>query len=221
MPSKPDRNSFPKFYPILDAGLLSVRAWDMAAFARELRAAGIELLQYRDKQGSDEQVLQSAAVLREIFADTRTSLILNDRAGLLSQSKFDGVHVGQQDLAPASVRGLVGQQAIVGVSTHTMQQVAIADATDCDYVAYGPIFATASKANPDPVVGLDGLRAARRATKKPLVAIGGITRSNGRAVIDVGADSIAVISELLPQPGPIDASTVRQIAEEFLALLMI
>lgn len=220
MPSKPDQNNFPKFYPIVDAGLLSARVWDMAAFARELRAAGIELLQYRNKQGNDEQILQGTAILREIFAGTRTFLILNDRADLLAQTKFDGVHVGQQDLDPVSAREMVGQQAIVGVSTHTVEQVAIADATDCDYVAYGPVFVTSSKANPDPVVGLEGLHAARLATNKPLVAIGGITHANCRAVMDAGADSVAVISALLPQPGQADPATVCQIAEEFLALLM-
>lgn len=216
MRSKFNRNHFPKFYPILDAGLLTTHASDMAVFAGQLRAAGIELLQYRNKEGSDQQILQGAATLREIFANTHTSLILNDRTDLLKQSGFDGTHVGQLDLSPVAARRIVGEDTIIGVSTHTLEQIAAADITDCDYIAYGPVFWTASKSNPDPVVGLHGLRAARLVTNKPVVAIGGITRQNCLSVLGAGADSVAVISELFPRDG---AGTVQQIAEEFLALL--
>ena len=188
----------------------------MAAFAKQLYAAGVELLQFRNKEGSDRQILQGVAILRGIFANTRTSLILNDRADLLKQSGFDGIHVGQLDLSPAAARSIVSENAILGVSTHTLDQIAAADATDCDYIAYGPVFATNTKANPDPVVGLHGLRAARLATNKPVVAIGGITRQNCRSVLDAGADSVAVISDLFPLD---TAITAQQIAEEFLALL--
>ncbi|HUZ03746.1 MAG TPA: thiamine phosphate synthase [Acidobacteriaceae bacterium] len=219
MQARFNRNTFPKLYPIVDAGLLAARSWNVAAFAAELRAAGVQMLQYRNKQGSEQQLLQDTAAIRAIFSGTTTHLILNDRADLLQQTRFHGVHIGQQDLAPEAARAIAGQQAIVGVSTHTLEQMAAADATDCDYIAYGPVFATASKANPDPVVGMEGLRAARRVTSKPLVAIGGITRQNCRAVMAAGADSIAVISELFPREGQSGATTVRQIAEEFLALL--
>jgi len=212
MSSKPDRKSFPrrkpfpKFYPILDAGQLQARAWDISAFAKELRAAGVELL-------------DDAAQICAVFAETNAELIFNDRADLVAPARFHGVHVGQQDMTPAAARAIVGGEAIIGVSTHTLEQVAAAEATDCDYIAYGPIFATASKANSDPVVGLEGLRNARRATCKPLVAIGGITLANCRAVMDAGGDSIAVISELFPRQDGLDAPTVRQIAESFRALL--
>lgn len=217
--SKSNPKRCPKFYPILDAGLLAVRGVEISFFADEMRAAGVEWMQYRNKQGSEAQMLRDAAALLALFADAPTRLILNDRVDLVAQSGFHGVHVGQQDLAPTAARGAVGATAILGVSTHTLEQIAAADATDCDYIAYGPIFATASKNHPDPVVGLEGLRAARRATSKPLVAIGGITRAHCRAVVDAGADSIAVISDLFPRQEPCGAGSIQKIAEEFLALL--
>ena len=164
-------------------------------------------------------MLDDAAQICAVFAETNAELIFNDRADLVAPARFHGVHVGQQDMTPAAARAIVGGEAIIGVSTHTLEQVAAAEATDCDYIAYGPIFATASKANSDPVVGLEGLRNARRATCKPLVAIGGITLANCRAVMDAGGDSIAVISELFPRQDGLDAPTVRQIAESFRALL--
>ena len=199
MPSQFHTTHVPKLYPILDVGLLAARGVEISLYAKALRAAGVDWLQYRNKQGSDAGILRDAHLLRAIFADTPTRLILNDRADLVAQAKFHGVHVGQSDMATAAARGHIGELAILGVSTHTLEQIAVADATGCDYIAYGPIFATVSKDNPDPVVGLEGLRAARLATNKPLVAIGGITRANCRSVLDSGADSIAIISELLPR----------------------
>ncbi len=217
--SKSNPKRCPKFYPILDVDLLAACGMEISFFAEELRAAGVEWMQYRNKQGRDAQMLRDAAALLALFADAPTRLILNDRVDLMAQSGFHGIHVGQQDASPSAARGELGATAILGVSTHTLEQIVAADATDCDYIAYGPIFATASKNNPDPVVGLAGLRAARRATRKPLVAIGGITRAHCRAVMDAGADSIAVISDLFPRQEPCGAGSIHKIAEEFLALL--
>jgi thiamine-phosphate pyrophosphorylase len=221
MSSNPDRNAWPKLYPILDANLLLARAVDIASFAKGLRAAGVEVLQYRNKQGSDAEIVRDAATLRAVFAGTTAQLILNDRADLVVQAGADGVHVGQQDIAPAAARSSVGPRRRVGVSTHTLEQIVAANATDCDYIAYGPVFATTTKENPDTVVGLEGLRAARHVTNKPLVAIGGIIRANCQAVMDAGADSIAVISDLFPPEDKAQAleMTVQQRAEQFLALL--
>ena len=137
--------------------------------------------------------------------------IMNDRADLCQAADFDGVHVGQNDLSPESVRKIVGPDRWLGVSTHNPEQLREADLTSADYLAIGPVFATSSKQRPDPVVGLEGVRCARELTRKPLVAIGGITRANARSVIDAGADSVAVISDLLRDP--------RKSAEEFLAIL--
>lgn len=213
------RMSFPRLYAIVDMELLSTRRLKLATFAKELREAGVECIQYRNKQGSDQTMLQDAAILRGIFpANGKARFLLNDRADLALLAGLDGVHVGQEDLAPEDARIIVGESAWVGVSTHVPQQVIEADKTSCDYVAFGPIFATASKLNPDPEVGLTGLKAARSLTSKPLVAIGGITRENVNAVMDAGADSVAVISGLLPQIGDCHPQQAQQIAEEFLEL---
>ncbi|MHB1958240.1 MAG: thiamine phosphate synthase [Acidobacteriaceae bacterium] len=211
-----------RLYPILDIDLLAARSLDVALVAAEWRAAGITLLQYRNKQGRAREMLRDAALLREIFpASGDVRLIFNDQPDMVLLSGFDGVHVGQRDVAAGDARKIVGSTRWVGVSTNSAEQVMEADRTSCDYIAYGPIFPTASKLNPNPTVGLAGLKAARALTAKPLVAIGGITRKNCRSVIDAGADSLAVISDLLPSShnGNADVENPRRLAEEFLALL--
>jgi thiamine-phosphate pyrophosphorylase len=139
-------------------------------------------------------------------------LILNDWARLAVETGFDGVHVGQTDMNPAEARRIMGAERIVGVSTHNAMQLRAADGQPVDYVAFGPVFATASKQNPDPMVGLDGLRMARALTKKPLVAIGGITAANAGDVWAAGADSVAVISALFSA-----GSDPARLAKAFLA----
>ena len=136
---------------------------------------------------------------------------MNDRSDLCLAAEFDGVHIGQDDLSPEAARRIIGPERWLGVSTHNPQQVTEADKTSADYIAVGPVFATGSKANPDPAISLAGVSQARALTRKPLVAIGGITRENCRSVIDAGADSVAVISDLIREP--------RKSAEEFLRIL--
>jgi thiamine-phosphate pyrophosphorylase len=199
----------PRLYPIVDASCFREYAGLFAA-AEELVAAGCTLLQYRDKSGNARQMLDQARELRARLGPS-VKLIMNDRADLCLAAAFDGLHIGQDDLSPESARRIIGPDRRLGVSTHNPEQLAEADKTSADYLAIGPVFATASKANPDPVVGLEGLRRARELTCKPLVAIGGITRANARSVIDAGADSVAVISDLLRDP--------RKSAEEFLKVL--
>ena len=138
-------------------------------------------------------------------------LIMNDRADLCLAADFGGVHIGQDDLSAESVRKIIGPDRWLGVSTHNPQQLREADLTSADYLAIGPVFATSSKERPDPVVGLEGVRRARALTRKPLVAIGGITRANAASVVEAGADSVAVISDLLKAP--------RKSAEEFFGIL--
>ncbi|MHB1673960.1 MAG: thiamine phosphate synthase [Acidobacteriaceae bacterium] len=211
-----------RLYPILDIDLLAARSLDVAYVAAEWRAAGVTLLQYRNKQGSAREMLRDAALLRELFpASGDVRLIFNDRPDLALLAGFDGVHVGQGDIPAEDARRIVGSVRWVGVSTNSAEQVIEADQTSCDYIAYGPIFPTASKLNPNPTVGLIGLKAARALTAKPLVAIGGITRKNCRSVLDAGADSLAVISDLLPAShnGNADVENPRRLTEEFLALL--
>jgi thiamine-phosphate pyrophosphorylase len=166
-------------------------------FAAQLQAGGLRWLQYRAKRLPARNACAHAWALRQAFPGLK--LIMNDRADLCLATDFDGVHVGQEDLWPEAVRGLIGSR-IVGVSTHNPEQVAEAAASPADYVAIGPVFSTGSKLNPDPVVGLEGVRRARQLTAKPLVAIGGITVENCREVRAAGADSVAIISALLDRP---------------------
>ncbi len=199
----------PRLYPIVDASCFREYAGLFAA-AEELVAAGCTLLQYRDKSGNARQMLDQARELRARLGPS-VKLIMNDRADLCLAADFVGLHIGQDDLSPESARRIIGPDRRLGVSTHNPEQLAEADKTSADYLAIGPVFETSSKVNPDPTVGLEGVRRARELTSKPLVAIGGITRSNARSIIDAGADSVAVISDLLRDP--------RKSAEEFLKVL--
>ncbi len=209
----------PALYAIVDASCFPNDA-SLFAFARELAASRVTLVQYRNKQGSAREMLAHARELKHIFSTSAQSssgqgssatkdvrLIMNDRADLCLAAGLDGVHVGQDDLSPGGARSVIGPECWLGVSTHNPEQVRAAEQTDATYIAVGPVFATASKAHPDPVIGLDGVRAARALTGKPLVAIGGITRANFRQVLAAGADSVAVIGDLLQDP--------RQAAKEF------
>jgi thiamine-phosphate pyrophosphorylase len=205
----------PRLYPILDAGVLTQAQISIETFARDLRDAGVRFLQYRDKDASDSQVLERAALLRSIFPFNDSCLILNDRVTLMNVARFDGVHVGQDDMSPAQARSMLGRAALIGVSTHNEQQLLLAGDDYADYLAIGPVFATSSKLNPDPLIGLEGVRNARQRTSHTLVAIGGITRSDCRVVLDAGADSVAVISDLLPRAG----KSTPQLVEEFLSAL--
>jgi thiamine-phosphate pyrophosphorylase len=208
-------NPVPRLYPIVDAAFFS-STQGLAAFAEELIAGGCTLLQYRNKSGNARLMLEQA---RELRRRCRTGvsdphvpkLIMNDRADLCLIAEFDGVHVGQEDLLPELVRGIIGSGRWLGVSTHNPEQVQEADRSSADYMAIGPVFSTSSKDRPDPVVGLEGVRRGRLLTRKPLVAIGGITRANAASVIEAGADSVAVISDLLREP--------RKSAEEFFRIL--
>ncbi len=198
----------PRLYAIIDAAFFP-DTLALLAFAGELRDTGVALFQYRNKTVNARQMLSHARELRRKLEGV--PLIMNDRADLCLAAGFDGVHVGQDDLSVEGVRRVVGEKLWVGISTHVPEQVEAAAATSADYVAVGPVFTTSSKANPDPVIGLEGVRVARSLTRKPLVAIGGITRENCRSVVEAGADSVAVISDLLDSP--------RQSAEEFLLQL--
>jgi thiamine-phosphate pyrophosphorylase len=179
-------------------------------FSQRQREVGHPMSEESTQDQNPHPKIANDAIL-EWGAQSGVWLIMNDRADLCLAADFDGVHVGQDDLSPESVRKIIGASRWLGVSTHNPEQVREADQTSADYIAIGPVFPTSSKENPDPMVGLEGIRCARELTRKPLVAIGGITRANARSVIDAGADSVAVISDLLRDP--------RKSAEEFLALL--
>jgi thiamine-phosphate pyrophosphorylase len=199
----------PRLYAILDARC-SRDATHLTAALGELSYAGVTLIQYRNKSGNARQMLDHARELRR-HVGSSVRLIMNDRADLCVAAEFDGVHLGQDDLSPESVRKIIGPNRWLGVSTHNPEQLVEAAKTSADYLAIGPVFATSSKDKPDPVVGLEGVRRARALTRKPLVAIGGITRANAASVIEAGADSVAVISDLIRDP--------RKSAEEFFRIL--
>jgi thiamine-phosphate pyrophosphorylase len=201
--------ALPRLYTIVDAGFFPATE-ALINFSEDLVAAGCTLLQYRNKSGNARVMLEQARALKHRLG-SRATLIMNDRADLCLAADFDGVHVGQDDLSPDSLRRIIGTARWMGVSTHNPEQLQKADQTSADYLAIGPVFSTSSKANPDPVVGLEGVRRARRLTSKPLVAIGGITRANAASVIAAGADSVSVISDLLLEP--------RKSAEEFFRIL--
>jgi thiamine-phosphate pyrophosphorylase len=200
---------FPRLYAIVDSSA-DESTQRLLAFADALAAGGCTLLQYRNKNGDARFILEQGRQLKKhLGASVR--LIMNDRADLCLAAKFDGVHVGQDDLSPELVRAIISPDRWLGVSTHNPEQLREGDLTTADYLAIGPVFSTSSKNNPDPVVGLEGVRQARQLTRKPLVAIGGITRANATSVIEAGADSVAVISDLLRDP--------RKSAEEFFRVL--
>ena len=192
------RAEFPALYPILDASCLAA-AEDRPAFLRRLveslAAVGIGILQYRNKTGDEAEILADARVMRAV-AREQMVLILNDWPELALSAGFDGVHVGQTDLSPDEARGIMGPAKFIGVSTHNEAQLRAADSQPVDYIAIGPVFATTTKQNPDPVVGFEGVRMARSLTQKTLVAIGGITLENAAIVRRAGADSVAVISAI-------------------------
>lgn len=189
----------PPLYVILDATSISLPA---AEIARQLAMAGVELIQYRDKRGSSLEIYETCQQLSRLLAPFPTRLIVNDRADVALLTDAGGVHVGQDDLPVAAARTVVGAGRWVGFSTHTLDQVRQADATDTDYIAFGPIFPTETKQAADPTVGVEGLRRARELTGKPLVAIGGIRLENAEQVWRAGADSVAVARDVISQPDP-------------------
>ena len=199
-------------YAIADVGMLQSRGISLRGYSEELRAAGVKLVQYRDKEADDEVALYRAEEIGQVFEGAGATLIVNDRADVMLLAGWDGVHVGQEDMSAEDARVIAGDGRIIGVSTHTMEQVWEAEQGVADYVAIGPVFPTHTKADAAPAVGLEGIRRARAMTTKPLVAIGGITRRNARAVLEAGADSVAVISGLL-----VDGETVEKVARDFLA----
>ena len=165
---------------------------------RKMVAGGARLIQLRDKDASAKELLQAAIACLKVTRAAGATLIINDRVDVALTSNADGVHLGQEDLGVEEAREILGDDKIIGISTHTIDQFLAAMETSANYIAVGPVYPTASKENPAPVVGLDLVREARKISDRPIVAIGGITPERAREVIDAGADSVAVISSLYP-----------------------
>ena len=189
--------TLPRFYPIVDTALLAQAGIAPAEMTRVLAGAGVGIAQFRHKDSYTRDMLTVAEETSAILQEAGVRCIINDRADIARILHADGVHLGQRDLSPRDVRGIVGNSMTIGLSAHNEEQLRAADSLPADYLAIGPIFATSSKRNPDPVVGIEQLARLRSLTKKPLVAIGGITRDNAREVIEAGADSVAVISDII------------------------
>jgi thiamine-phosphate pyrophosphorylase len=196
----------PKLYAITDTELSNCTHVEIV---ERLLAGGARLIQLRDKEASAREMFEAAQACVTLTRAAGATLLINDRVDIAIAADADGVHLGQDDLTVAEARALLGPQKIIGVSTHSLAQVEAALVTSANYIAVGPIFPTTTKANPDPVVGLELLRQARALTSLPLVAIGGITLATAAQVVGAGADSVAVISALYP------LSTSLSLAENF------
>lgn len=189
----------PRLYVILDAGLLTLPE---TSCARQLADAGVRLLQYRNKTASAGELQEASQKLSAELISRGVTFVVNDRADVAALAGASGVHVGQEDMGVGEARAVVGTSKLVGVSTHNRAQFEQALASSADYIAVGPIFPTSTKTNPDAVVGTELLRQVRPLTKKPIVAIGGITLERAAEVVRAGADSVAVIGDILRSPNP-------------------
>jgi len=187
----------PRFYPVLDTTLLRRRSLHALVTAEILINAGIRILQYRHKQDWTQLDYDEASRICALCNQAGVLFVLNDRADYAHLLK-SALHVGQDDLPPASARRIISDE-VMGFSTHNRHQLLRAAEEPVEYLSIGPIFSTTSKVNPDPVVGVDGLKALQSLTDKPLVAIGGITLMNTREVFAAGADSVAIVSGILPE----------------------
>jgi len=204
--------ALPRLYPILDTETLAARGLGLAVAAGAFLEGGAGILQIRHKGHWGREVFESARQVARLCREAGAQLVIDDRADFAALLDA-GLHVGQDDLPPRDARKVVGTEALIGFSSHNQQQLCAAGGEPVDYVALGPVFGTASKRNPDPVVGVDELRRLRPLIEKPLVAIGGITRENAAGVLRAGADSLAVISDLLPQNA--SARLLRERMEEW------
>lgn len=189
----------PRFYPILDTATLTQRGTALLAASRAFLDAGAGILQIRHKGHWSRDLFTEAEEAARLCREHKALLIVNDRVDL-AMLLDAGVHLGQDDLAPSEARRLLGPDRVIGVSTHNAEQLTAAAAEPVDYLAIGPIFPTISKESPSPVIGPEQIPSLRALARRPLVAIGGITRQNAQAVLNHGADSVAIISDLYPDP---------------------
>jgi thiamine-phosphate pyrophosphorylase len=206
----------PRVYPILDTESLDRRAIALETAAAAFLEGGAGILQIRHKRHWSRGFFESARTVAQLCREAGAALVVNDRADFAMLLEA-GLHVGQDDLPPRDARQLMGPDASIGFSSHNVNQLCAGGGEPVDYVAYGPVFATASKLNPDPVTGVEEIRQCRSLIEKPLVAIGGITQENALEVLRAGADSVAVIAGLLPDPAT--AHSLRERMEQWQQLV--
>jgi len=209
--------TIPRFYPILDVAAAGRHGFSIVLTASDILEAGAKILQFRHKGFFSRELFATLEEIGALCREAGAMLVVNDRADLARMLAVNGlragVHLGQDDLAPSLARRVTGDDALIGFSTHNERQLRDAQSEPADYFAFGPVFATVSKQNPDPVAGLDELKRLRTLVSRPFVAIGGITRERARSVFDAGADSVAVIGDLYPEVG-----RIRDRAAEWLAV---
>ncbi len=199
----------PRLYAITDYQLSNLAHEEIVQL---MLAGGARWIQLRDKEASAREMLEAARRCLALTREAGARLIVNDRVDIALTAEADGVHLGQGDLAVEEAREILGEKKIIGISTHSIEQVREALDTSADYIAVGPVYPTSTKANADPVVGLELVREARRLADRPLVAIGGITLDRAPEVIAAGADSVAVISALYPWPEKLDLTSRPDVA---------
>jgi thiamine-phosphate pyrophosphorylase len=205
----------PRIYPIVDTTTLDRLSFDPVHAAEALLDGGARILQFRHKGFWSRDVFAKAEKIAVLCRSASAAFIINDRADYAMLLRA-GLHLGQDDLFPADARKVVGEKAAVGFSTHNAEQMRSAKYEPVDYVAFGPVFGTASKERPDPTVGLEGLRTIRVLTQRPLVAIGGITQENAELCWRAGANSVAVIAGMFP--AECTPQSVRARIEEWMEL---
>jgi thiamine-phosphate pyrophosphorylase len=197
----------PRVYALTDVGLSGLSHAEQVEL---LSAGGATLVQLREKGMPAREFYHQAKEAVDVAARRGLQLIINDRVDVALAVGAQGVHLGQDDMPPEAARRLLGPGAVIGYSTHNIEQAIAATKLPIEYLAIGPIFATTTKSDTAPVLGLEGVRTVREAIGTfPLVAIGGITHANAREVIEAGADSVAVISALLSDPTRITEVTHR------------
>jgi thiamine-phosphate pyrophosphorylase len=208
--------TLPPLYPILDTATLQRRDFGPVEAAAAILEGGARILQLRHKGHFSRSLFAAAEQIAALCREASAQYIIDDRADIAALLGA-GLHLGQEDLSPVMARRVAGDDLRIGFSTHNDTQLRSAAAEPVDYLAIGPVLATGSKTNPDPVVGLEQLRYWRPRTNLPLVAIGGITRDNAQSVLDAGADSVAVIGDIYP--AELNRRTLRERIEEWQTLL--
>jgi thiamine-phosphate pyrophosphorylase len=200
----------PKVYPITDTHLSGLSHAEQVG---RLIEGGASLIQLRDKQAAPREFYREAESALKVARDHHARLIINDRVDIALALNADGVHLGQTDIPVEAARRLLGKEAIIGFSSHNIQQAKLATSFSVDYLAFGPVFQTSTKEKPDPVTGLSVLReVVAMKGSLPLVAIGGITSANALEVLKAGADAVAVIAELVADPTKIAENMSKMLA---------
>ncbi len=201
----------PRVYPITDTHLSGL---SHAEQVERLAAGGATLIQLRDKHAALRDFFRAAEAAMKVARKHDVRLIINDRLDVALALQADGVHLGQTDVPVEAARGLLGESAIIGISTHNLSQAALAATMLVDYVAFGPIFPTSTKENPDPIAGLEALRSVRSLLGAvPLVAIGGITLANAEPVWRAGANAVSSIAALVSEPARISENMREMLAK--------